>query len=65
MSMGRFMCTWCALFPMMQPGGMIAQFLQQQQQRLTALGGQLHFLPYKSRPEDDLWEVAKVAQAVC
>ena len=35
------------------------QFLQQQQQRLTALGGQLHFLPYKSRPEDDLWEVAK------
>ena len=35
------------------------QFLQRQRQRLTALGGQLHFLPYKSRPEDDLWDVAK------
>ena len=35
------------------------QFLQTQQQRLAALGGQLHFLPYKSRPEDDLWDVAR------
>ena len=35
------------------------QFLQIQQQRLEALGGQLHFIPYKSRPEDDLWEVAR------
>jgi glycosyltransferase involved in cell wall biosynthesis len=34
-------------------------FLQQQHQRLLALGGQLHFIPYKSRPEDDLWEVAR------
>ena len=35
------------------------QFLQTQQQRLAALGGQLHFIPYKSRPEDDLWDVAR------
>ena len=35
------------------------QFLQTQQQRLAALGGQLHFIPYQSRPEDDLWEVAR------
>jgi glycosyltransferase involved in cell wall biosynthesis len=35
------------------------QFLHTQQQRLAALGGQLHFLPYKVRPADDLWEVAK------
>ena len=35
------------------------QFLHTQQQRLEALGGRLHFIPYKSRPEDDLWEVAK------
>jgi len=35
------------------------QFLQTQQQRLEALGGQLHFISYKSRPEDDLWDVAR------
>src|SRR5215475_3976709 len=35
------------------------QFLQRQQQRLEALGGQLHFISYKSRPEDDLWDVAR------
>lgn len=35
------------------------QLLQAQQQRLQALGGQLHFIPYKARPEDDLWEVAR------
>lgn len=35
------------------------QFLRTQQQRLEALGGQLHFIPYKSRPEDDLWDVAR------
>ena len=35
------------------------QFLQTQQQRLAALGGQLHFIPYKVRPADDLWDVAR------
>jgi glycosyltransferase involved in cell wall biosynthesis len=35
------------------------QFLQTQQQRLTALGGALHYIPYKSRPEEDLWDVAR------
>ncbi len=35
------------------------QLLRRQQQRLAALGGQLHFIPYKARPEDDLWDVAK------
>jgi glycosyltransferase involved in cell wall biosynthesis len=35
------------------------QFLQTQHQRLMALGGQLHFISYKSRPEDDLWDVAR------
>jgi glycosyltransferase involved in cell wall biosynthesis len=35
------------------------QFLQTQHQRLMALGGQLHFIAYKSRPEDDLWDVAR------
>jgi glycosyltransferase involved in cell wall biosynthesis len=35
------------------------QFLQTQQQRLAALGGQLHFIPYQARPGDDLWNVAR------
>src|SRR4029450_11468970 len=35
------------------------QFLQMQQQRLATLGGQLHFIPYQSHPEDDLWDVAR------
>src|SRR5262249_13670577 len=35
------------------------EFLRTQQQRLAALGGQLHFIPYKSRPSDALWEVAR------
>ena len=35
------------------------QFLQTQQQRLAALGGQLHFIPYQARPGDDLWDVAR------
>jgi len=35
------------------------QFLRTQHQRLEALRGQLHFLPYKLRPEDDLWDVAR------
>jgi len=35
------------------------QLLYTQRQRLTALGGQLHLLPYKARPEDDRWDVAR------
>jgi glycosyltransferase involved in cell wall biosynthesis len=35
------------------------RFLQTQQQRLEDLGGQLHFISYKARPEDDLWDVAR------
>src|SRR5215813_9534253 len=35
------------------------QFLQMQQQRLMALGGALHYIPYKSRLEEDLWEVTR------
>jgi glycosyltransferase involved in cell wall biosynthesis len=32
-------------------------FFQRQQQRLAALGGQLHLIPYKREPAQDLWEV--------
>src|SRR5215510_14043070 len=35
------------------------QLLQTQQQRLEAFGGQLHFISYKARLEDDLWDVAR------
>ncbi|MGE3539502.1 MAG: glycosyltransferase family 4 protein [Candidatus Tectimicrobiota bacterium] len=38
--------------------GYDAHFFQQQQARLAALQGRLHLLPYKSRPETALWEVA-------
>src|SRR5919108_2062379 len=32
-------------------------FFQRQQQRLTGLGGQVHLIPYKREPEQDLWEI--------
>jgi glycosyltransferase involved in cell wall biosynthesis len=32
-------------------------FLQRQQQRLAGLGGQVHLIPYKREPEQDLWEI--------
>ena len=38
--------------------GYDAAFFQRQQERLAALQGQLHLLPYKSRPEVELWDVA-------
>lgn len=34
-------------------------FWQLQQQRVAALGGRLHYLPYKTHPDDDLWAIAK------
>lgn len=37
--------------------GFDAAFFQQQQQRLQALGGQFHSIPYKTHPEQDLWDV--------
>src|SRR5262245_7148363 len=39
--------------------GYDSQFLRTQQQRLEAFGGQLHFISYKARLEDDLWDVAR------
>ena len=50
--------TW-SVPSLMQRHGYDRQFLQTQQQRLTALGGALHYIPYKSRPEEDLWDVAR------
>lgn len=38
--------------------GYDASFLQRQQERLAALRGQLHLLPYKRRPDVELWDVA-------
>jgi glycosyltransferase involved in cell wall biosynthesis len=32
-------------------------FFQRQQQRLAGLGGQLHLIPYKREPAQDLWEI--------
>jgi glycosyltransferase involved in cell wall biosynthesis len=32
-------------------------FFQRQQQRLTGLGGQVHLIPYKREPAQDLWEI--------
>ena len=32
-------------------------FFQRQQQRLAALGGQVHLIPYKRDSEQDLWEL--------
>jgi glycosyltransferase involved in cell wall biosynthesis len=33
------------------------QFLRQQQERIAALGGQLHLVPYQSEPGQELWEI--------
>jgi glycosyltransferase involved in cell wall biosynthesis len=32
-------------------------FFQRQQQRLARLGGQVHLIPYKREPAQDLWEI--------
>jgi hypothetical protein len=32
-------------------------FFRQQQERLTALGGDLHLVPYKSQAEQELWDI--------
>lgn len=37
--------------------GYDAPFFQQQQERLAALQGQLHYIPYKRRAETELWDV--------
>ena len=34
-------------------------FWQHQQQRVRALGGQLHYVPYKAAPDDELWAVPR------
>ena len=39
--------------------GYDAAFWQQQQQRVAALGGTLHYLPYQAHPDDDLWAVPR------
>lgn len=38
--------------------GYDAAFQQQQEQRVQALGGQVHYLPYKTQPATDLWAVS-------
>ena len=57
-STDRSICRGCPR-PDDATWGYDRQFLQTQHQRLMALGGQLHFILYKSRPEDDLWDVAR------
>lgn len=32
-------------------------FFQQQQQRVQALGGHVHLLPYRSHPQQELWDI--------
>ncbi len=32
-------------------------FFQQQQQRIEALGGRVHLLPYQTQPHQELWEI--------
>ncbi|ETW97273.1 MAG: hypothetical protein ETSY1_23365, partial [Candidatus Entotheonella factor] len=32
-------------------------FFQQQQRRIEALGGHVHLLPYRARPEQELWDM--------
>lgn len=39
-------------------------FFDQQRQRLVALGGQVHFIPYQTQPEQELWEI-RSWQALC
>jgi glycosyltransferase involved in cell wall biosynthesis len=43
--------------PDAQTWGFDHAFLQRQQRRLARLGGQVHLIPYKVQPEQDLWEV--------
>jgi glycosyltransferase involved in cell wall biosynthesis len=33
------------------------EFYRCQRQRLTAIGGQLHLVPYKTHPQQELWEI--------
>ena len=42
--------------PDTQTWGYEHTFFQRQQQRLAALGGYVHLIPYKQDPEQDLWE---------
>src|SRR5215470_3503583 len=41
-----------------QTWGYDGHFFQRQQERLAALRGQLHLLPYKRRADTELWDVA-------
>ncbi len=43
--------------PDTQTWGYEHTFFQRQQQRLAALGGYVHLIPYKQDPEQDLWEL--------
>ena len=37
--------------------GYDAEFFRRQRQRLAAFGGQLHLVPYKTHPQQELWEI--------
>jgi glycosyltransferase involved in cell wall biosynthesis len=37
--------------------GYDAAFFQRQQQRIAALGGQLHLVPFTSQPDQELWDI--------
>jgi glycosyltransferase involved in cell wall biosynthesis len=39
-------------------------FFQRQRQRIAALGGQVHLIPYKREPAQDLWEI-RSWEALC
>ena len=49
---------------MRTPGVMITRFFQRQQRRLAGLGGQVHLIPYKRQPAQDLWDI-RSWQALC
>ena len=39
-------------------------FFDQQRQRVAALGGQVHLIPYQTQPEQELWEI-RSWEALC
>lgn len=50
--------------PDAQTWGYDQAFFEQQQQRVTALGGQVHLIPYQQEPAQELWEI-RSWQALC
>ncbi|ETX08565.1 glycosyltransferase family 4 protein [Candidatus Entotheonella palauensis] len=50
--------------PDAQTWGYDQAFFDRQRQRIAALGGQVHLVPYQTQPEQELWEI-RSWQALC